>query len=484
MIKSTPNYIEAIRKLNTTQTGFKVLRDRIQSKKLLNESALDQMRNWVQCLGYSISDLDRLNVVHVAGTKGKGTTCAYTNSILQQHRLSLGTPQKIGLYTSPHLTTVRERIQINSEPLSEEKFAKYFFEVWDALELEDLNSAIRPSYFRFLTLMSFHVFMQEDVTTAIYEVGVGGELDSTNIIASPAVTGITTLGIDHVTMLGNTIDKIAWHKAGIFKKGCPAFTVPQVSDAMEVLKKRATEKGASLSIVEEYQAVHEIDIKPAEPFQRTNAFLAIKLAETVLKKLGVLTSFRGGELSTLFIQGLEDTLCRGRCQELVMGHEHWYLDGAHTQESLEVACSWFGRRSGISLPRVLIFNQQSSRDAISLLKTVHNTLDKRFGLKLTCAIFCTNSMNRLKPSNIEFMNQNVDPDAIQNLSLQRELAQTWKELNPGDKVICLPSIEAAVDHARAIARENRELKETEIFVTGSFHLVGGLLSILQEGQEI
>lgn len=107
---------------------------------------------------HQTSDFDRLNIVHVAGTKGKGSTCAFVNSILQCYNRSIGLPRKVGLYTSPHLVTVRERIQINSEPISEEKFTKYFFEVWDALESsalrEGLDPALKPSYFRFLTLMS------------------------------------------------------------------------------------------------------------------------------------------------------------------------------------------------------------------------------------------------------------------------------------------------------------------------------------------
>lgn len=235
-------------------------------------------------LYYQASDLNRLNVVHVVGTKGKGTTCAFVNSILQRYKQTVGRPRKIGLYTSPHLVAARERIRINSEPISEEKFTKYFFEVWNALESsarrENLDPALKPPYFRFLTLMSFHVFMREGVNTAIYEVGVGGELDSTNIIEQPIVTGITTLGIDHVSTLGDTIDKIAWHKAGIFKSGSPAFLVNQLPDAMKVLEQRATEKGVGLDVISIHPALQNVDIKPAEDFQKLNASLAISLSCT------------------------------------------------------------------------------------------------------------------------------------------------------------------------------------------------------------
>jgi folylpolyglutamate synthase len=159
---------------------------------------------------------------------------------------------------------VRERIRINSEPISEEQFTKYFFEVWDALEStarqEGIDPALKPTYFRYLTLMSFHIFMREGVDAVVYEVGVGGELDSTNVIKRPAVTGITTLGIDHVDALGDTIDKIAWHKAGIFKSGSPAFSVQQLPEAIKVLEERAKAKEVSLTIIEDNPALAHVAI--------------------------------------------------------------------------------------------------------------------------------------------------------------------------------------------------------------------------------
>lgn len=242
---------------------------------------------------------------------------------------------------------MRERIRINSQPISEEQFTKYFFEVWNALELsaqrDGHDPAVKPTYFRFLTLMSFHVFMREGVDAAIYEVGVGGEYDSTNITSQSAVTGVTTLGIDHVITLGDTIEQITWHKAGIFKSGCPAFTVEQVPDAMKVLEERAVEKGVELRTVDVAPAVHDVDLKPAEHFQRKNASLAIWLSDALLQKLGVTTSFRPGRLPAPFVQGLENVVWRGRCEFLTTGQQNWYLDGAHTEDSLQVACSWFGR---------------------------------------------------------------------------------------------------------------------------------------------
>jgi folylpolyglutamate synthase len=290
-----------------------------------------------------------LNVVHVAGTKGKGTTCAYVDSILSFYHKRHGLPKKTGLFTSPHLVSVRERIRINSNPISAKLFAKYFFEVWDLLEASakelSLDPSVKPVYFRYLTLMSYHAFLSEKVDVAIYEVGVGGELDSTNVVERPAVTGISTLGIDHVEVLGNTIAKIAWHKAGILKSGSPAFTVKQVPGAGAVISQRSQDKGVIVETVEINPALRDVKIKPDADFQRTNASLAIKLAETVLKKVDPEFEVKTRKLPRTFVDGLEQVVWRGRCETKVEGDITWFLDGAHTVDSLKVAAKWFGTES-------------------------------------------------------------------------------------------------------------------------------------------
>ena len=314
------------------------------------------------------------------------------NSILSAHQGVRGTPRKTGLYTSPHLLSVRERIRINSEPIAEDDFAKYFFEVWDALEdsaqRESRDPIIKPVYFRFLTLMSFHVFIREEVDTAIYEVGIGGAWDSTNIFEAPVVTGITTLGIDHVAVLGNTIEQIAWHKSGIFKENCPAFTVEQVPSAKQVLQDRAASKNIPLKTVKVNPAMSDIKIVPDADFQRQNASLAIALASVVLQKLGHCPSSEN-ILSTVIKQGLENTVWRGRCETLVHGNATWYLDGAHTVDSLKVAGHWFARLAQ-DVARILIFNQQSRPEATSLLRTLQESIQIDFGVRFDHVIFCTN----------------------------------------------------------------------------------------------
>ena len=256
-------------------------------------------------------------------------------------------PKRVGLFTSPHLTTVRERITIDSRPISEVSFATYFFEVWDALRLSKDTPiteevwTTRPNYFRFLTLLSFHVFLAERVDAAVYEVGIGGAFDSTNIIESPAATGITALGIDHVETLGPTIEQIAWHKAGIFKRGVPAFSVAQPPEAEAVLTERAIEKGTIMQVIRPLGAFDDLRLVPNESYQRQNAALAVALADVVLQKLGHAPLISEGRPNPLARHALEQTVWRGRFETLKRMGATWYLDGAHTVDSLRLSGQWF-----------------------------------------------------------------------------------------------------------------------------------------------
>lgn len=239
---------------------------------------------------------------------------------------------------------MRERIRINSAPISAALFAKYFFEVLDALQAGQAADPFEtPVYFRFLTLMSYHVFLSEGVDAAIYEVGLGGEYDSTNIIDHPAVTGITHLGLDHTQILGKTIDRIAWNKAGILKPGVPAFTVRQEPEAMEVIEQRAQEKRVpSLAVVGLDSRLEGVKIRPDAEFQKSNASLAIALADTLLKKLD--PDYGSSSIDALpkeFVDGLEQAVWRGRCETKKDGNITWYIDGAHTMESIKIATEWF-----------------------------------------------------------------------------------------------------------------------------------------------
>ena len=407
------------------------------------------------------------------------------------------TIRRVGLYTSPHLRFVRERIQINNIPLSEELFARYFFELWDRFEeaarREGLptDASAKPVYFRFLTLMAFHTYLCEGVDTAIIECGIGGEYDSTNIIQAPTVTGITSLGIDHVAMLGNTIEEIAWHKAGIMKVGAPSFTAPQPQGALKVLQNRAAERSVPLEVVGHHPDIDHIPLGLAADFQKSNASLAIAIASAHLRCVGRPIS-RGSPLPPAFLRGLAEVRWPGRCEIRREGNIAWHLDGGHTLESIEVAGQWLASLiSSDAAPsgsarkptRILLFNQQT-RDAVSLAKKLHTTLAAAIHDQqpFTHAVFCTNLTFADQGYGPDLVSVNTNAEEVAALEVQTRLARTWLEIDPKTDVMVKRSIEEAVGWVRGVAREitsKGQEEEVKVLVTGSVHLVGGFLEILE-----
>jgi folylpolyglutamate synthase len=460
------------------------------------------------------SQFNQLKPIHIAGTKGKGSTSAFISSILAQYASSDARPQqpsKIGLYTSPHLRFVRERIQINNEPISEEQFAKYFFEVWDKLEAAaqagDASHDVptKPVYFRYLTLMALHAYLKEGVDSAVIECGIGGEFDSTNILTKPTVTAVTSLGIDHTAMLGSTLPEIAWHKAGIFKKGSIAFTAPQKEEAMAVLRERAAEREVDLHAIEVHPALanNQVKLGLSAEFQKVNASVAIAAAAAHLRTLGH-TSIPDPatcahiDLPQEFVRGLEQVRWAGRCEIRRENNLAWHIDGGHTLESIEVTGRWFAEQIASTtatapaqsrVPRILIFNQQT-RDANALAKALYTALQAGItsgsSSPFTHVIFTTNQTfsEGYRP---DLVSINTNQQDIDTLAVQKALAQTWSDIDSAAEVHVLKTIEEAVGTARSVARawtSNAGANaEVMVLVTGSLHLVGGALEVLETGMK-
>lgn len=186
--------------------------------------------------GFTMGSLDKLSVIHVAGSKGKGSVCTLTDAILREHNI------KTGLFTSPHLVSVTERIKLRGSSISKQLFTDYFFEVFDALQVKKEEEFDLPSYFKFLQIMAFYIFTKENVDVAIVEVGIGGEYDSTNIIKNTEVVGITSLQLEHTQLLGETLGEITWQKAGIIKEGSHVYTMQQQPVCLKVINERFIEK--------------------------------------------------------------------------------------------------------------------------------------------------------------------------------------------------------------------------------------------------
>lgn len=443
----------------------------------------------------------------MAGTKGKGSTSSFVTSILSQYATGPSpTVKKVGLYTSPHLRFARERIGLNNAPLSEEKFAKYFFEVWDRLEAAAVAAGedpkgprSKPQYFRYLTMMAYHTYLSEGVDAAVIECGIGGEYDCTNVLQQPAATAITSLGIDHTAMLGTTIEQIAWHKGGIIKPGVRGFSAPQLPEAEKVLHGRAEEKGTQLEIVSKHPDLSEgsdIKLGLAGDFQYTNASLAVAAAAEYLRKRGVQDipeNIMEAPLPEKFRRGLELARLGGRCETRHEKDVTWYIDGGHTLESIRVAAQWFvsqiqasssSTESADKKLRLLIFNQQT-RDGPALSRALYETLAAALGSEtpFTHAIFCTNVTYKDAGYRPDLVSINTNASDIEKLHVQNDLAQTWHEIDPRTDVKVYGTIEEAVDYARELAARERGLVGNEApvmtFVTGSLHLVGGFLDVIE-----
>lgn len=226
-------------------------------------------------------------VIHVAGTNGKGSVCAMLENI---YRLA---GYRTGLYTSPHLVRQGERIRVNGQPLADEDIVKLTAELHPlAGELAAHDADDHPSFFEFMTAMAFLVFAREQVDVAILETGLGGRLDATNVV-DPILSVITTIGMDHMELLGNTLAAIAGEKAGIIKPGRPVAMGLLADEAAVVVDKKAAACGAPLhKLAERFHPGQYPACGLAGNYQRENAALAWLCSELVAGRFPVTDAHR------------------------------------------------------------------------------------------------------------------------------------------------------------------------------------------------
>ncbi|MBQ8877555.1 MAG: bifunctional folylpolyglutamate synthase/dihydrofolate synthase [Lachnospiraceae bacterium] len=284
-------------------------------------------------------------VIHIAGTNGKGSVCAYLRSILMKSGCS------VGMFTSPHLEIMRERICLGEEMISEEEFTNAFVkvkQVWEALSEEaddEERKRLHPSFFEMLFLMAMVYFKEKEPDYIILETGLGGRLDATNIFSKPSVCVITEIGFDHMQYLGNTIEEIAAEKAGIIKSKVPVVFVnkrPEVTDILteyaekaksqvysigkdSILNVNIRNKTIDFSFHSGYYNYDSLSLNTSALYQTENSSLAVKTAEIL-----------GEEDKRIhpesIREGLKAAHWPGRMEEVLPGV---FLDGAHNEDGIE-----------------------------------------------------------------------------------------------------------------------------------------------------
>ncbi len=397
----------------------------------------------------------KIQTVHIAGTKGKGSTATMLAKMLEAN------DYKVGLYTSPHVVSLHERIVVNSEMVNTSEMLGLMNRIYGPVE--KMAATDHPTFFEIMTALAFMHFVDKKVDIAVIETGLGGRLDSTNVI-KPKVVGITSLSIDHQHQLGDSIDSIAREKAGVFKRGVPAITVQQEPSAMRVLKTQATAVKAPLSVTGtdidfsyrfETSREHGPHTRvclttPTSKFEHLRVPLHGKhqaincgLALAMLDKLKSSGYKIDNEKAT---EGLNSVSLVGR-MEMICDDPRIMIDAAHNAASVHALMHAIGQNVPYD-SMVAIFGCNSDKDAAGMLRELQYGADK--------VIFTrSNSVKAMPPEN---------------------LAEMYGEIC-GKMCQTAPALGEALRLARSAIG-----KEDLICITGSFYLIGEAKTLFQPTQ--
>jgi folylpolyglutamate synthase len=478
----------------------------IQNAAMRRTRTIQDMREYLRRANVDLSP--SIGIVHVTGTKGKGSTACLCESILRGRN-----NYKTGLFTSPHLVDIRERIRIGGLPVSKAVFGQAYWNVRRKLEghvrEEDDELPILPGYFRMLVLLAIYIFAnyQPCLDVIVLEVGMGGRYDATNIFdmdTRNVVCGVTLLDLDHTRVLGDTLEKIAWEKGGIFqvKKGCdqtissspqgnPLKTTENLQagtrrffaigtntpSSLKVLLECAVRDGqdGQLCVVNEHDGLDGVEIGLPGSHQRINAALATTLCNSLTNTITRISD------DELLHQSLRNAAWPGRCQTVNTSNTNvtLRLDGAHTPISLQVCLSWYLHVHESSSQRVLIFNCHHERNPVPLLQQLHDA-DFHF------VHFCPADFERPsalgKPSASTLLEE-AGFESGGNLSRQKEsatwqdtLSEIWRHLDTLNGRFTTITANASVRETlnSIIAVDGGPAKD--VLVAGSLYLVGSALS--------
>lgn len=418
--------------------------------KFTKKHTLEHTKMFLKRLGNPAADR---KIVHVAGTNGKGSVCAYLQAIL------MAEGKRTGFFTSPHLVSVNERIRVDNIQIDNETFLKVFRKVLKIVRQMVEDGIEHPSYFEFLFGMGMTAFAETDVEYIILETGLGGRLDATNAIDNPALAIITSISLDHTAILGDTIEKIAGEKAGIIKPGVPVFFDGSSKKAAEVIKAKASEMGVSCREVTknayEIQEVHRkyiafsrrsaydkdviFQVPMCGCYQAMNAELALEASEYLLA---------GEEIHMdRWKEALAELHWEGRMERV---GAHITVDGAHNPGAMEAF-----------VESVKALDESERGEMVLLFSAVS---DKKYDQM------------------IEYLCENLDVKAYVVTQIEdergvpaEELADVFRRYTDRP-VYCKERLEDAVRTAM-----NERGETGEIYCLGSLYLVGMMKKLLAGG---
>ncbi|MCS7198469.1 MAG: bifunctional folylpolyglutamate synthase/dihydrofolate synthase [Candidatus Bipolaricaulota bacterium] len=377
----------------------------------------------------------QFRAVHIAGTNGKGSVAAMLASVLQC------AGYRVGLYTSPHLISHCERIQINQTPITEAEFVQLADEL---IPIAD-SMIDTPTQFEFLTAMAFLSFARHKIDIAVIEVGIGGRFDATNVI-TPSVSVLTNVGLDHTDLLGNTVEQIAWEKAGIAKQGVPFVTGEQKQEALRVIERECATVGAPL--IRARQRARRSDF--------TWEYQEFQLESGQRLRLQLLGGYQQENLN-IVLEAL-DVLQRSL-----------RLPEEAVREGLEQA-RWPGRFEVVQRePFVMVLDGAHNPPAIQALRDDLRRYREKYSLTK-----CTLLFGVLKDKDYSTMAQTLFPD-FQEIILVKP--DSPRALEPEVLRRWAPSSKIYPDLATSLAAA-RKTRPDLLCVTGSLYLVGAVKRFL------
>jgi len=365
----------------------------------------------------------RLKAIHVAGTNGKGSTSHLIAAALQ------ASGRKVGLFTSPHLVSLTERIRINGQPIPEETVAAF------VTEHKDFLNATQPSFFETMTALGFWYFVQQKVDIAVVEVGLGGRLDSTNVL-TPILSVITNIGLDHTEFLGNTLTQIAKEKAGIIKPGVPVVIGESHPQTINVFLAKAQECGSQIYFADQCEYLRRTRLKVAPECELKGIYQEhnLQTAFVALRAISIqYSAIREGFAHVCTMTGL-----RGRW-EILRKEPLIICDTGHNSHGLQYVAR---QLKELPNPHIyIVFGMVNDKD--------------------------TEVVMRLMPAGERYHYIFTRPNTQRARSAQEMLA-LW-----GKEGIAIDNPQQAIRYAL-----NRASKEDAIFIGGSNYLVGEAINTI------